>query len=147
MKATEHQEAVALMKWVKLSMGKYPDLKHLFHIPNGGNRNIVTARKLKAEGVKRGVSDYFLPVIKWEPVLRGREPCPLWFGLWLELKPQGGYPVPEQHEFMNDMRDQDYAAYWCMGWEEAKQILIDYLEPLSGPSGRSPKPRGTYKLK
>lgn len=48
---TEHQ--------VQKAICQYLDLRGVFYfaIPNGGNRNIVTARKLQAEGVRSGVPD------------------------------------------------------------------------------------------
>ena len=117
------------MKWVGYNVGQWHDLRHLFHIPNGGLRNKVVATKMKAEGVKPGVSDYFLPVPAWD--------CDYYLqyhGLWIELKAQKKYPTTSQREFLNDMRQQGYAAYWCMGWEEASQILLQYLrgDPITG---------------
>ena len=51
---SESQEQINLFQWANLQSCKIPELKLLFHIPNGGKRNIVTARRLKAEGVKAG---------------------------------------------------------------------------------------------
>lgn len=61
--ATEHAEACALMKLVRLHENRYPALKWLYHTPNGGKRRNIVAAKLKAEGVKTGVPDYLLPVM------------------------------------------------------------------------------------
>lgn len=60
---TEHAEACALIKLVKLHENRYPALRYLYHTPNGGQRNKIIAAKLKAEGVKTGVPDYLLPVM------------------------------------------------------------------------------------
>lgn len=152
MKEHEHKEATALIKWRDLQLGKYPELKNLIHIPNGGMRNLRVAQKLKAEGTKAGVSDYLLPVIRIGPTAMSEDDkSKLRFpdryaGLWIELKAKGNYPTPEQHEWMNDMRDQGYAAYWCVGWFEASEIIIAYLRSEK-INGREPKARGTYKLK
>jgi hypothetical protein len=48
---SEHDEQVALCHWLDLHDIVY------FAVPNGGIRNVVTATRLKAEGVKRGVPD------------------------------------------------------------------------------------------
>ena len=72
---TEHDEQVALLKFCNLNQVKYPELALLYAIPNGGNRNIVTATKLKAEGVKAGVPDLCLPV-----------PRGGYHGMYLEMK-------------------------------------------------------------
>jgi len=139
----EHKEAVLLMEWRRLQVGAYPQLRQLFHIPNGGKRNRIAGAKLKAEGVRPGVSDYLLPVMRMNWENHEIEYC----GLWIELKVKGNYPTPDQHEFMNDMRDQSYAAYWCFGWEQAVSILMQYMTGKPITAGRDPKPRGSYQLK
>jgi hypothetical protein len=44
---------------VQKAIAQYLDLRGIcyFAIPNGGKRNVITATKLKAEGVKAGVPD------------------------------------------------------------------------------------------
>src|SRR5699024_6741469 len=37
---TEHDEQVALIRWAELARGKYPALRWLHAVPNGGARNI-----------------------------------------------------------------------------------------------------------
>ena len=62
MKDLEHQHQVAFFEIVSVKyMRKYPFLdKLLFAVPNGGHRSKAQAGKLKAEGVKSGVSDILL---------------------------------------------------------------------------------------
>jgi hypothetical protein len=63
---TEHQEQVAFINWFRTY---YPHV--LIHsIPNGGNRNIITAKMLKSEGAVAGIPDLFIPA----------------FNLWVEMK-------------------------------------------------------------
>ena len=119
--ALEHDEAVALMQWVDLIINRYPELELLFHVPNGGFRSKNTAKKLKAEGVKKGVPDYILPV--------ARGP---YHGLFLELKrTKGGKTSPEQEALINKLRKQGYLALVAKGWEHASRILMGYLSLLS----------------
>ena len=73
--AKEHDEQGSLFQWAGIAVFKYPELNCMFAIPNGGLRNPVVARKLKAEGVKSGVSDIFLSVA------RGG-----YHGLYIEMK-------------------------------------------------------------
>ena len=47
----EESEQIAIMQWAELARGKYPALKWLHHIPNGGQRSKATAARLKAAGV------------------------------------------------------------------------------------------------
>lgn len=56
---SEHQEAVAFMQWTAIAARRDPRIGLIFAIPNGGKRNVIVARKMKAEGVKPGVPDYF----------------------------------------------------------------------------------------
>jgi hypothetical protein len=58
---SEHDEQVALFNVLYLYQGKYPILKWIFAIPNGGKRHPATAVKLKREGVKSGAWDIFVP--------------------------------------------------------------------------------------
>jgi hypothetical protein len=51
-----------MIKWVRAIKDAYPVLKLLYAVPNGRDRNIYVARKLKAEGVLAGVADLCLPV-------------------------------------------------------------------------------------
>lgn len=51
---TEHQIQCAIVEFWNYRGRRDLDL---FAIPNGGIRNIVTAKRLKAEGVKAGVPD------------------------------------------------------------------------------------------
>ena len=47
---------------VQKAIAQYLDMRGFcwWAVPNGGNRNVVTAKKLKAEGVKSGVPDITL---------------------------------------------------------------------------------------
>lgn len=114
---TEHQEAVALMEAVRLNEGRYPELRMLFAVPNGGDRHKATAAKLKAEGVKPGVPDYVLPVARGE-----------YHGLVIELKRRkGGQLSGEQEQCIEAFRAQGWRAEVCKGWTQALAVLSDYL--------------------
>lgn len=88
----------------------------MFAIPNGGKRDKITAANLKAEGVKAGTSDIFLPVA------RGR-----WHGLFIELKIGKNKPTPAQFEFMLEMQKANYGACWTVGWKETVKVIESYL--------------------
>lgn len=97
---------------------KYPELKLLFHIPNGGKRDIVTAAKLKAEGVKAGVLDLCLPV-----------PKGIYHGAFIEMKAMDGKISSEQSMWIEDLKNQGYFIAVCYGWEKARDIITSYLKP------------------
>jgi hypothetical protein len=125
---SEHSQQVALFAWAALNVGKYPALKWLHSIPNGGLRDIRTATNLKAEGVKAGIFDIFLPL----PIQT--EWATQYAGLYIELKAQkrrkekNGGLTNEQIEFGGYAENVGYYRCVCYGWEEARDIIIEYLE-------------------
>lgn len=112
----EHAEAEVLIKACLGASGAVPELSLLFAIPNGGHRSKRAAAKVKAEGAKPGVPDYFLPVPR-----AGKH------GLFIELKTAKGRPSAEQLAWLAALRAQGYEAVICRGWREAFDTLMDYL--------------------
>ena len=112
----ERPHQVALIKWVRSVKQTYPVLKLLYAVPNGGDRNLRVARKLKAEGVLSGVADLCLPAAR-----RG------YHGLYLEMKSEEGVATEEQKEFLRDVSGEGYCAVIAQGVDEAKATLKWYL--------------------
>lgn len=104
------QEAVA--KYMAL---QYPRIL-FFHVPNGGKRDVVTAVKLKRQGVRRGIPDCII-----EAPRRG------FHGLRVELKVNGNYLEPEQKEVINYYNENGYFATMVRTFDEFKQIVDEYL--------------------
>ncbi len=115
---SEHAHQVALFMWAASPevRTKYPQLEYMFAIPNGGERNKAVASKLKAEGVKKGVVDIFLPV-----------PVAGWHGLFIEMKKPGETPTDKQKEFMDAMKAKGYGAVCCDHWTKARDTIVAYL--------------------
>ena len=117
MKISEHQEQVMLITWFRM---QYPKFKlHLWAIPNGGSRHIVTAVNLKAEGVLAGVSDLFLMIPKSE-----------YHGMFIEMKAKSGSVSDKQKEFMAAASSMNYLPVVCFGFEEAKEAITKYLQEV-----------------
>ena len=114
---SEDSAQIAIFIWASQNLKKYPELKWLFAVPNGGYRNKATAGKLKAMGLKPGVPDIAL-MIKRGP----------YSGLWIELKVKKNKPSPEQIEWINHLQSQGFGAMVCVGFQEARDTLIKYLE-------------------
>lgn len=117
---SEHDEQKALFDWAE--MQRRDVLSLMFAIPNGGDRHPAVAAKLKAEGVKSGVPDIFLPVARGE-----------YHGLYIELKkPKDATPAGKatktQIQWLTNLSDQGYFAVLCVGWDAARKTIIDYLE-------------------
>jgi hypothetical protein len=116
-KRSEATEQATLIQWCNLNKCVYPELGLIFHVPNGGQRNKTEARRLKAEGVKAGVPDLFLPVA------RGK-----FHGLFIEMKYGNNKATPKQREWIIELNNQGYYAVVCNGFEEAKTTIESYIK-------------------
>ena len=114
---TEDEEQIWLFSWAKINSGKWPELELMHHIPNGGMRSKSEAARFKAMGVKRGVSDVFLPVAKGG-----------YHGLYIELKAKDGRPEKEQKDWIAAVREQGYYAAVCYGGFEAANLVGAYMK-------------------
>jgi hypothetical protein len=119
MKHIESNNQQALFQWAAYSNIKYPELSLMYHIPNGGKRNVREAARLKKEGVKSGIPDICLPVA------RG-----IYHGLYIELKAGKGKASDNQKDWIDRLTNQGYKAEVCIGWEQAKDAILEYLEGL-----------------
>ena len=114
---TEHEEQVALMRLVELHKSRWPELGMLFAVPNGSERNPIVGKKLKAEGVRKGVPDLCLCVA------RGG-----YHGLFIEMKRQKKSQIsPEQIAWLSALRDQGYRAEMCLGAAAAWEVIQEYM--------------------
>ena len=116
MKLTEHRIQAGLFKWAKLASAHHPELTLLFAIPNGGARDPITGAMLKAEGVKRGVPDLFLPAAAGP-----------FHGLFLEMKTASGRLSPDQQQWQHGLIEQGYACVTAHSLEQAIDTLTRYL--------------------
>lgn len=114
---TEDEEQIWLFSWAELNMYRFPELKLMYHIPNGGKRSKSEAVRFKAMGVKAGVSDIFLSVA------RGG-----YHGLYIELKAQDGKVSVPQRDFLEDIKREGYAGFVAYSGEEAARIIENYLK-------------------
>lgn len=112
----EHREQVGLFYWAELMSNKYPELKLLFAIPNGGQRHKVAAMKLKAEGVKSGVPDLMLPVARKK-----------YHGLFIEMKYGKNKTSENQDSWIENLREQRYKVAVSYSASEAQEEIENYL--------------------
>ena len=145
---SEHAHQVALFAYAAMAMNRgfevadawaagldmdkpeifRPELPFLrwFHaIPNGGERNKITAANLKAEGVRSGIGDTFLPV-----------PCGRFHGCYIEMKKPDLKPVrpgaskgglsDEQIAFKDHCNEYGYFHAVCYSWREGADALKLY---------------------
>ncbi|MDD4381748.1 MAG: VRR-NUC domain-containing protein [Candidatus Dojkabacteria bacterium] len=133
-KATpEHDEQVALFYWAELNSNKIPSLKLLMAIPNGasyggggGRWNI--AKRMKDEGVKKGVPDVFLPVPMMYMDENTNEIGKVSAGLWIEMKAGKNKTSDEQDWWIEQLREAGYRVEVCYSSQEAIDVITDYLD-------------------
>ena len=112
----EDTEQMAVITWASYQMGRYPELKWLYHCPNGGSRNKLEAAKLKQMGVKAGVSDLHLPY-----------PKGTYCGLYIEMKFGNNRQQDTQKEFLADMAAAGHYVATCYSADLAIAVLKEYL--------------------
>lgn len=105
---TEHQEQVNFVNWMEYN---HPEHR-LFAIPNGEKRSISVAKRLKAEGVRKGVPDLMIPSLH----------------LFIEMKKiKGSSTSKEQKEWIKHLIECGYTAVICKGADEVKQVITKIL--------------------
>lgn len=114
-KRSEDTEQINVISWAAWQQHRYPELKWLHHIPNGGTRNKAEAIKLKQMGVKSGVSDLCLPY-----------PKGIYCGLYIEMKFDKGRHQPSQKEFLKDMAAAGHYVATCYTTEDAISVIEKY---------------------
>lgn len=104
----EAEEQIGLLNWWR---GR--NFPRIFHIPNGGYRDIKTARNMKAEGVDAGVPDLY---------------CPEW-RLWIEMKrqTQGRVSKDQQdwHGYLESIGDTVIVGW---GAQDASRKILMFLQ-------------------
>lgn len=120
---TEHAHQVALFCQAAKYIDLWPELEWMYAIPNGGERNIIVAGRLKAEGVKSGISDVCLPCAR-----KG------YHGFYIEMKKpdvintKNGGASANQLKFGAHLTTQGYLFTICHSWIEAWERILWYLE-------------------
>jgi VRR-NUC domain len=124
----------ASVKWFDF---QYPHFSRLlFHIPNGGRRQMtqvrdrfgnarnvpIEAKNLKDMGVRRGVSDLFLSV-----------PSGKYHGCYIEMKSYKGTTTKEQKEFLAMVGAQGYKWYIVKSLDEFTTAVKEYLSQEKHP--------------
>jgi hypothetical protein len=118
MAPSEHQLQTAFFDWAKMHLRA----RRAYAVPNGGQRNIVVASKLKAEGVRKGVLDIHLPIA-----------CGGANGLWIEFKAGKNKLTLEQALEADTLLADGFAVAVCWDTLGAIDITQRYLAGEVGP--------------
>ena len=105
---TEHEEQREFVRWFRQG---YKGVR-IFAIPNGGQRSMATAARLKAEGVSSGVPDLFVPA--WR--------------LWVEMKrSKGGSVSAEQKDWIAYLESVEFCCIVGKGADDAKAKISAFF--------------------
>lgn len=118
---------------------RIPELKYMHAIHNQGHGDVVRGLRAKAEGLKKGVPDIFLPIridcqshiFKETLALDVFADVEVWLysGLYIELKkPKVGKVSTTQEDWQAFLRKQGFVCEICYGWIEAKDLIFKYLK-------------------
>lgn len=139
LKRGEDTEQMGVIDWANWNRGRFPELKLLFHVPNGGKRSATEAARFKAMGVKAGVPDLCLPA-----------PRGGYAGLYIEMKYGKNKPTDNQKQWIADLQKQGYKVAVCWSEEEATRLLENYLEQsatiLTDPRNLPCKPQKRIEI-
>ena len=106
---SEHSEQVGFINWFR---AKYSQVL-IFAIPNGEKRAISVAKRLKMEGVVRGVPDLFVPA----------------WNLWIEMKRvSGGKLSPDQKQMIEYLEGVKHTVIVGKGATDASQQVLKFIE-------------------
>lgn len=130
----EHDAQAALFREVLARVGQFPALALLYAIPNGGERNVIVAARMKAEGVRKGMLDMCLPVSRM--VSHGGT-FHTAHALYIEMKAGQNYATPDQRAWATALMQHDNAVAFCWSAEEAFCTLLDYI---AGRFEQKPEP-------
>nr|DAM20940.1 MAG TPA: Nuclease [Caudoviricetes sp.] len=139
LKRGEDTEQMGVIDWANWNTGRFPELKMLFHVPNGGKRNAAEAARFKAMGVKAGVPDLCLP-------------CPRggYAGLYIEMKYGKNKTTENQNEWISNLQKEGYKVAICYGGEDATHLLEAYLQQsqtiLTDPLNESCRPQKRIEI-
>ena len=104
--SSEHSEQVGFVNWWR---NKFPDII-IFAIANGGKRDMTTAKRLKDEGVLRGIPDLMIPSM----------------GIFIEMKrTHGGRLSDEQTEMISYLERVGYTCIVAAGAEDASRKILE----------------------
>lgn len=105
---SESSEQIGFIAWFEV---KFRGVR-IFHIPNGGHRKMSVARQLKAEGVRAGVPDLYIP--QWK--------------LWIEMKRTvGGRLSTEQKDWIGYLESIGDRVIVAKGATDASKQVLEWL--------------------
>lgn len=113
---SESQIQQSCIRWFQLVHPQLWKDGVLFHIPNERKCSVRQGRKLKSEGVVKGVADLCLAQAKHG-----------FHALYIEMKKPGNYQKPGQKEWQTGIEKHGYKYVVCKSRDEFEKIVTEYL--------------------
>ena len=111
-----HQKQI--FRWARANQIRHPELQLLNSSLNGVRLPISLAKKMKAQGMKKGYPDIFLPVPKNN-----------YHGLFIELKKEtGGKVSVDQIRWLEKLSELGYYTTVQYGYKQTIEKIKQYLE-------------------
>lgn len=122
---TERQEQIKVIQYLEMLKRKGKILFY-YAIPNGGSRNPIEAKNMKAEGVRAGVSDICIITLDIILYIEMKKRAKI---LKSGKKSTAGIKVSElQKEFIETVtKNPNIKANVCYGFDEAVKFLNEYI--------------------
>lgn len=119
---SEHEEQKALFQWLDtVGVARFPghcvDGKFMaFAVPNAAKRSPQLASWMRAEGMRGGVPDVFIPI--------GNDK---YNGLFIEMKYGNNKETAAQKKWLCALSDHGYKCITCYNWRTGAEIIDAYL--------------------
>ncbi|PQJ26743.1 hypothetical protein BSZ35_19025 [Salinibacter sp. 10B] len=115
----------ACVQWADVQSAALPELKALFHPPNGGARSAAAGARMKAMGARAGIPDLCLPIVRPVTWTNGDE-VPAG-ALWVELKSAEGRLRDTQRTWRARLLKHQHCWTLCRRLEDFRVAVTDYI--------------------
>lgn len=102
-------------QFVRLIEEANPDIL-LCATVGGARMSMAEAKKIKRQGYRKGIPDLMI-----------FEPSDGFYGLFIEIKKEGGRPSPHQKKWIDDLQDRGYRAVICKGLNHCIKEFNQYF--------------------
>lgn len=119
---TEKEVQKSIFAWLDMMANSDPLYSLFFAIPNGAHlaRGAVSAKSLKAQGMKPGVPDILGAI----PAVIAST---LYHGLFIEMKSEIGKVSPDQDLWHLRLRKTGYRVEVLRSFEEAQYVITQWI--------------------
>ena len=122
---SETTDQIALFDLLRRLEGLYPLLQFVAHIPNGEFRAKATAARLKAMGVRRGISDILVFCMNRGPI--EGQPAYYYTGLAIERKSARGVVSDDQQRWLAQLSCEGWYTAVSTDWAAEARLILTWV--------------------